>query len=88
MEDYYPQLLAQNVVCNAPVVLRSMWFVARRVLPRRFVEKVCLLSPKSNRGDATELLSFMSPEDLPRRYGGDCSAWPVPPLGISTKKAH
>ena len=53
----------------------------RPLFPRRFVEKVDLISPMTNEEEARRLLRRIAAADLPTRFGGEASEWP-PPLGI------
>ena len=80
-EDAYPQLLMGVYPCFPPTWIQAFWRLARPLMPKRFVEKVDIISPLTNPSDAKRLLRAISHADLPAAFGGELAQWP-PPLGL------
>jgi hypothetical protein len=64
----YPELLGKMFIINAPWVATSVWMMIRSWLDPRTQDKIELLGsgPKMH----ARLLEFISPENLPTKYGG------------------
>mmetsp|Transcript_5661 Transcript_5661/g.6930 ORF Transcript_5661/g.6930 Transcript_5661/m.6930 type:complete len:290 (+) Transcript_5661:116-985(+) len=80
LEDFYPQLLGSALVVNPPGWLDALWKVLRPLFPKRFVEKLNLITPTKNKDDLKYFLKFVSKNNIPERYGGDDKAWPPPAM--------
>jgi len=52
----------------------------RPLFPKRFVEKIDLISPTKNPAEARRIRKVITPANLPTRFGGNLDVWP-PPLG-------
>lgn len=52
------------------------------IMPRRFAEKVDLVSPATNPSDAKKIFQFVASKHLPAKFGGDLEA--LPALGVPT----
>lgn len=81
-EDYYPQLLACIMLMNTPTWLSTFWSLLRRVIPKRVVDKVDFLPSvaklKSNHKALKPILKYVSEENLPEKYAGRNTQWPLP----------
>jgi len=81
MEDVYPQLLLAIFICNAPHWMHMVWSLARRIIPKRVVEKIDVLEPKTNPAELQKILRFIDIETLPVSLGGKNTVppneWPV-----------
>ena len=76
-EDCYPQLLRSVYVCHGLTWIQSIWRFVRPLLPKRAVEKVDFIHPKSNDKERDRLLKYVKMELLPERFGGQYKPWPV-----------
>ena len=79
--QFYPQLLLAVYPCNPPSWIQAFWRLVRPLMPKRFVEKVDIISPAAYPSEARRLLRVIAMEDLPKRFGGQSTLWP-PPLGM------
>lgn len=70
MEDCYPQLLETIYACNAPSFVHILWTLARKIMPKRVVDKFDLIDPKNNETERTRLYKRISHEKLPVQFGG------------------
>lgn len=73
-EDHYPQVLGHVFIIDPPGWIQLVWRVLAPFFPKRFVEKVALVSTKKP-DDVRRLLPYISAEDLPVRFGGENSSW-------------
>ena len=83
MEDCYPQMLQEILVCNAPAWAQIPWRTCRPLLPKRVVQKIDFVNPAKNEKERKRLFAYISEEHLPARFGGKNEAWPAdfpPPL--------
>lgn len=80
-EDFYPQLLASIYICHSPGWLQIVWRVLRPLFPKRFVEKMDMIQPATNKGEVRRLRRHLDPAHLPTSFGGQCEASPPPILG-------
>lgn len=79
-EDAYPQMLESIFVCNAPSWIQIPWRLCRPILPKRTVSKIDFVSPETSEKERKRLLRFIADDNLPIRFGGKNSKWPVPAL--------
>jgi hypothetical protein len=81
MEDVYPQLLHAIYIHEAPHWIHVIWSIVRRIMPKRVVEKIDVLEPKTNAGELKKVLRFIDIETLPESLGGKNTVppheWPV-----------
>jgi hypothetical protein len=84
MEDCYPQLLQTMFLCNAPKWMQISFHIVRPIMPRRVLQKMDFINPEKVKRERKRLLKYVSEENLPVRFGGKHSPWPVefplPPL--------
>ncbi|CAB9521215.1 expressed unknown protein [Seminavis robusta] len=71
MEDCYPQLLESLFACNPPTIIDTLWSLISVVLPKRIINKFCIMHPKENLKDRARLYKHISEEDLPDMFGGN-----------------
>jgi CRAL/TRIO domain len=76
-EAFYPQLLDRQFVCHAPAWIQVPWRFLRPCLPQRLVAQADFVAPKKNAKDRRRLLIYISLENLPVRFGGECPVWPL-----------
>jgi CRAL/TRIO domain len=76
-EDCYPQMLKSIFVCRGPSWVINVWRLVRPVFPKRVVEKMDFLAPDKNEKERDRMLKYISMENLPTRFGGKYSTWPV-----------
>ena len=75
MEDCYPQMLQSLFFVHPPLWIEAPWCIFRPILPKRVRDKI--VSPEKRERDAKKLLKYISADQLPVRYGGTSTAWPV-----------
>jgi len=85
LEDYYPQSLGAFLMVNPPSWVSWVYKMFKPLLPKRFNEKISLVSQLENPKDIKKLLKFVSLENLPERYGGKSTVWPPPYAGARFK---
>ena len=76
IEDYYPKILGGVLIVNAPYWATTIWKVIKHLFPKRFVDKMALISPNSNPKDVQYFSKYITRENLPERYGGLNKVWP------------
>lgn len=83
LEDYYPQMLGMLVIVNAPTWFSKLFKTIRPLFPTRLLEKIDILpSLKAIQSKELEkVYRFISLRNLPERYGGSNSKWPLPHAG-------
>lgn len=68
-DDYYPEVLGQMILINAPFIFRSAWAMIKPFVDSRTREKIKFIG-----SDYTDtLLEYVSPDSLPKEYGGECT---------------
>ena len=77
MEDCYPQLLQAIFVCDPPTWILASWRLVKVFFPKRVKEKFDFISPKANEKERRTLLKYISKENLPSKFGGERTEWPV-----------
>ena len=77
-EDFYPQMLASVYICHPPYWMHGVWKIFRPLFPKRFVEKIDLISPTTNKEEAARPLRLLKVSHLPERFGGSLAQWPSP----------
>ncbi|KAL3932212.1 MAG: hypothetical protein SGBAC_010956 [Bacillariaceae sp.] len=70
MEDVYPQLLHAIYIHDAPHWIHVIWSFARRIMPKRVVEKIDILEPSQNENELKKILRFVDIDTLPEALGG------------------
>jgi len=78
LEDFYPQMLGAVFLCHPPGWIQAVWRVWRNLMPPRFVEKIDIVSPKTNADERRRLVRFCAAESLPSLFGGPNDTWPLP----------
>jgi CRAL/TRIO domain len=76
-ENCFPQMLKMLFVCHGPSWIQAIWRLLRPLFPRRVVEKMDFIAPRTNDKERDRLLKYISLENLPARYGGKNDAWPL-----------
>jgi CRAL/TRIO domain len=76
-ENCYPQMLKMLFVCHGPSWIQAIWRLLRPLFPRRAVEKMDFIAPKTSGKERDRLLKYISLENLPTRYGGKNDTWPL-----------
>ena len=77
MDSHYPQLLGRLLVIHASSWIYQPWRLLRPLFPKRLVEKVDFIDPFRRPKDLLKILSFVSKDFLPARYGGLNQVWPL-----------
>lgn len=77
MEDVYPQLLHAIFIHNAPSWIHTVWAVVRPIMPKRIIEKVDIVEPKTNEMEKKRIFKFLSVENMPVTIGGDNTVAPI-----------
>jgi CRAL/TRIO domain len=77
MEDCYPQLLQSLFICHAPAWAQIPWRIIRPLLPHRVASKIDFIAPHVREKERSRLLPYISLEQLPVRFGGTHTIWPV-----------
>ncbi|CAJ1956377.1 unnamed protein product [Cylindrotheca closterium] len=81
MEDVYPQLLHAIYIYEAPHWIHVIWSMVRRIMPKRVVEKIDVVEPKTNADELKKILRFVDLKTLPQSLGGKNTVppneWPV-----------
>jgi len=79
--DFWPQLLGSIYVFNAPSWVNGFWKVVKLILPKRIVEKVDFMPKSAVSGKFYKpLLKYVTEENLPEKYGGKNTTWPLPSI--------
>jgi hypothetical protein len=71
-QDYYPEILGQLWILNAPWVFKTLWSFIKVFLSETTLDKVKICGA----GYEKELHEAISPENLPECYGGTVANWP------------
>lgn len=66
--DYYPEIMGNLLVVNAPMVFSGVWSVVKGFLDERTRKKIRIIGG----GYKTALLEFIEDEDIPSFLGGKC----------------
>jgi hypothetical protein len=77
MEDCYPQLLQGIFICDPPLWIQIPWRICRPLLPKRVVNKMDFIVPRTRKKERVRLFKHISEENLPVRFGGKNYVWPV-----------
>ncbi|CAB9499828.1 expressed unknown protein [Seminavis robusta] len=80
IEDCYPQLLGSLFLCDPPTWIDVPWTLVRPFLPKRVVAKTDFVKPNEKEKDLKKMYRFLTKENLPQRYGGASTLWPLPKL--------
>lgn len=76
MEDVYPQLIGAVLICNPPSFVSFVFRAMRPLLPKRIIEKVDFVVPKTVAADRERVLKHVAVEHWPAHLGGALTAWP------------
>jgi len=77
MEDCYPQLVQTIFMIEPPSFVHLLWSFFRPIVPKRIMDKVDLITPKTNESERQRLFKHISIENLPEDMGGCTVAKPV-----------
>lgn len=81
LEDYWPQMLASIYIFNAPSWVNALWKVIKHIFPKRIVNKVDFMPTSAVSGKFYKpILRYVSEENLPEKYGGKNTNWPLPSI--------
>ncbi len=100
-QDYYPEIMGQMFIINAPMLFTGIWAIVKGFLDEKTRNKIKILGGKYQK----ELLEVVEPENLPDFLGGNCTCshhggcmisdigpWNdyemVQPIGIKRKHDH
>lgn len=67
--DYYPEIMGNLFVINAPMLFSGVWSVVKGFLDERTRNKIKILGS----GYMKTLVEYMDEEDLPEFLGGKCT---------------
>ncbi|KAI8901972.1 CRAL-TRIO domain-containing protein [Globomyces pollinis-pini] len=67
-QNYYPEMLGQMFIINAPMLFTAVWSIVKPMLDEVTIRKIQILGS----GYKSTLLESISPENLPDFLGGDC----------------
>lgn len=68
-QDYYPEIMGQMFIVNAPMLFTGVWAVVKGFLDERTRQKIKILGGKYQK----ELLEIVDPANLPDFLGGTCT---------------
>ena len=68
-QDYYPEIMGQMFIVNAPMLFTGVWAVVKGFLDERTRQKIKILGGKYQK----ELLELVEAENLPDFLGGTCT---------------
>lgn len=80
IEDCYPQMLGSLFLCDAPSWMDIPWKMVRPFLPKRVVAKADFVKPTEKEKDLKKICRFLTKKNLPQRYGGESTMWPLPKI--------
>lgn len=67
--DYYPEIMGNLFVCNAPMSFTAIWAVVKGFLDEKTRGKIKILGS----GFMTTLENFLDRDDIPSFMGGNCT---------------
>lgn len=70
IEDCYPQLLGSIIILDVSPVVLVLWRAVKYFFPKRFVEKMDMISSSSRTEMRKRVLRYVAFEDLPDEFGG------------------
>jgi hypothetical protein len=68
-QDYYPEIMGQMFIVNAPMLFTGVWAVVKGFLDERTRQKIKILGGKFQK----DLLELVEAENLPDFLGGTCT---------------
>jgi hypothetical protein len=68
-QDYYPEIMGQMFILNAPMLFTGVWAIVKGFLDERTRNKIQIKGGKYQK----ELLELVEPENLPDFLGGACT---------------
>jgi len=68
-QDYYPEIMGQMFIVNAPMLFTGVWAVIKGFLDEKTRNKIKILGGNFKK----ELLEVVEPENLPDFLGGTCT---------------
>jgi len=77
VEDFYPQLLERVCLFSSPSWLQGIWRIIRSLFPKRMVDKMAVMPSPVTEAAKQGLLRDISLQNLPAKFGGECTDWPV-----------
>ena len=67
--DYYPEIMGQCFIVNAPMLFTGVWAVVKGFIDEKTRKKITILGGKYQK----ELLELVESENLPEFLGGACT---------------
>jgi hypothetical protein len=67
--DYYPEIMGNLLVTNAPMSFTAIWMVAKGFLDEKTRKKIQILGGSFK----SEILKFLDDENIPEFLGGKCT---------------
>lgn len=68
-QDRYPECMGKFYIINAPYLFSTVWSLIKPWLDEVTVSKIAILSSSQSKA---KLLEQISPENLPKEFGGSC----------------
>jgi hypothetical protein len=68
-QDYYPEIMGQMYIINAPMLFSGIWAIVKGFLDERTRKKISIQGSKYIK----DLLLTIDPDNLPTFIGGNCT---------------
>lgn len=68
-QDYYPEIMGQMFIVNAPMLFTGVWVIVKGFLDERTRKKITIIGSKYQK----DLLQLVEADNLPDFLGGNCS---------------
>ncbi len=68
-QDYYPEIMGQMFIVNAPMLFTGVWAVVKGFIDEKTRNKIKICGSKYQK----ELLELVDAENLPDFLGGNCT---------------
>jgi hypothetical protein len=66
--DYYPEIMGQCFIVNAPMLFTGVWAVVKGFIDEKTRKKITIMGSKYHK----EILELVESENLPDFLGGSC----------------
>ena len=67
-QDYYPEIMGNMLIINAPMLFTGVWAIVKGFLDQRTRDKIKILGSKYQK----DLGEMVHPDNLPDFFGGNC----------------
>ena len=68
-QDYYPEIMGNMFIVNAPMLFTGVWSIVKGFLDQRTRDKIKIMGGKFQK----EILEMVDAENLPEFLGGKCT---------------